>query len=264
MMQTGVSSEVVPAASLAELLTGATRHGLSVLELRAGDGHGVSASVALEADALARVLDLMRGSPVTISSYRDNGTESAHELVMLARALSASILIDGAESLAKKLSRAQQLRSEDDGIAAGNAAGSAADDAAGIAVVVRGIDAVADALAITRAGHAVSWDARPSDEQLGTQAAAMLNACGDALCQVRIAGGGPESTLHEGRGIGALMARLALAGYAGTVIIAPSSPSYHLLWEQWLGKRPGWGCGSHASDPSLVTLELPAPIGGAI
>ena len=54
-----------------------------------------------------------------------------------------------------------------------------------------------------------------------------------------------------------------LLEYGGTVIVAPSSPSYHRLWEQWLGKRPGWGCGSHASDPSLVTLELPATIGGA-
>lgn len=247
MMQTGVSSEVVPAASLAELLTGATRHGLSVLELRAGDGHGVSASLTSEAGALTHVIDLMRESPVTISSYRDNGAEKTHELGMLARALGASILIDGPGPLTERLSRAQELRSDD----------------ASVAVVVRGTDAVGDALAITRASHAVAWDARPSDEQLGTQAAAMLTACGDALKQVRIAGGGPESILHEGRGIGALMARLALAGYAGTVIIAPSSPSYHLLWEQWLGKRPGWGCGSHASDPSLVTLELPATIGGA-
>lgn len=246
-MQTGVSSEVVPAASLAELFTGATRHGLSVLELRAGDGHGVSASLISEAGALAQLIDDMRGSPVTISSYRDNGAENTRELGTLSCALGACILVDEPSVLAKRLSRAQQLRS----------------DGAGVAVVVRGCDAVRDAQIIAQAGHNVAWDAAPSDEQLGTQAAAMLTACGDALKQVRIAGGGPESTLHEGRGIGALMARLALAGYAGTVIIAPSSPSYHLLWEQWLGKRPGWGCGSHASDPSLVTLEIPATIGGA-
>lgn len=246
-MHTGVSSAVVPAASLAELVLGAARHGLSVLELRAGDGHGVSASLTSEAGALAQVVEVIGVSPVTISSYRDSGEESVAKLAALSRVLGASILVDGPSAVAERLIRAQQLR----------------DDGASVAVVVRGTDAVVDALAITGAGHAVAWDAAPSDENLGAQAAAMLTACGDALRQVCIAGGGPESSLHEGRGIGALMARLALAAYGGTVIVAPSSPSYHRLWEQWLGKRPGWGCGSHASDASLVTLELPATIGGA-
>ena len=246
-MQTGVSSAAGPGATLAELLAGATRHSLSVLELRAGDAHGVSASLTSEPGALAEVIDAMRGSPVTISSYRDNGAESTRELGALSRALGATILVDLPSPLAERLSRAEQLRR----------------DGATVAVAVRGADAAENALEIKRAGHAISWDAAPANEQLGTQAAAVLSASGDALRQVRIAGGGPESSLHEGRGIGALMARLALSGYTGTVIIAPGSPTYHLLWEQWLGKRPGWGCGSHASDPSLVTLELPATIGGA-
>lgn len=246
-MRTGVSSAVVPGASLSELTAGATRHGLSVLELRAGDGHGVSASMAAEAGALARVGGTVSGSGIAISAYRDHGLEDEHGLGALASVLCTSILIDGEGTLAARLTRAQRLRH-----------GGAA-----VAVVARGPDAASDAREIVGAGLAVAWDAAPADGQLGERSAEMLGVCGGALRQVRIAGGGPESALHEGRGIGALMARLALAGYAGTVIIAPSTPRYHLLWEQWLGRRRGWGCGSRASDPALVTLELPATSGGA-
>jgi hypothetical protein len=247
-MQTGVSSAAVPGASLAELLTGVTRHGLSVIELRAGDAHGVSAALTSRSGAVAEVVNVMRASPVTISSYRDNGDEDVRQLAVLARELGALIVIDGPAPLTERLSRAQEL----------------ARDGAGVAVVVRGARAADDALEITRAGHGVAWDASPSDENLGAQAAAVLDACGDALRRVRVAGAGPESSLHEGRGIGALMSRLALAGYAGTVIVAPSSPIYHQLWKQWLGPRDGAGRSSHSSNSSLVNLELPASIGGTI
>lgn len=245
-MHTGVSSAVAPGASLAELIAGAARHGLSVLELRAGDAHGVSPSLTADASALTLVLRTLHESAVSISSFREHGQDDARALGTLSRLLGAILLVDGPSSLVERLRRAQRLRSA----------------GATVSVVVRGLHAVRDAFEITHAECNVAWDVVPSDEGLGTQAAAMLNVSGDSLQQVCIAGGGPESTLHEGRGIGALMARLALAGFEGSVIIAPSAPRYHLLWEQWLGRRRGWGCGSHASDPSLVTLEFPATIGG--
>ena len=42
--------------------------------------------------------------------------------------------------------------------------------------------------------------------------------------------------MHEGRGVGELMARLALSGFGGMVILAPSSPRFHVAWATWLGR----------------------------
>ncbi len=67
-------------------------------------------------------------------------------------------------------------------------------------------------------------------------------------------GGGPEAAQYEGRGIGALMARLSLAGYAGTIALAPTSKAVLPVWNAWLNHGRGWGCGSKTSDPSLVQL----------
>lgn len=258
IVRTGLSSSVAREASLDELVAGATRHGLTVLELCVGGRHGVSSALAEDASALDAVIKTMASANVTVSSYREFGGERAETLGALSRGLGATVLVDAAGPLAKRLVRADDLRE----------AGARA------AVVVRGATAADDAHTTARAGHLVAWDAAPSDEHLGMQAQAVLTACvtaGDdggeratALCQVRLAGGGPESTLHEGRGIGELMARLALARYDGTVMLAPSSPTYHVLWDRWLGRHRGWGCGSHASDPSLVTLEQHVTIGGAV
>ena len=246
-MRTGLSSVVAPRASLEDLIAGAMRHGLTVLELCAGDGHGVTAAVTSEARALAAVVDTISASHVAISAYRDLGKEDEAAVGTLSGILGAPTLVDVPGTLAARLARAERLRAVE----------------VAVAVVVRGVDAIRDAQDISRAGCAVAWDAAPAEAKLGAQAAALLDACGDALCQVRVAGGGPESTLHEGRGIGELMARLALAGYAGTVILAPSSPSYHVLWDRWLGRPRGFGCGSHASDNTLVTLEQPVTSGDA-
>ena len=67
-------------------------------------------------------------------------------------------------------------------------------------------------------------------------------------------GGGPEAAQHEGRGIGALMTRLALADYRGVLTLAPSSSAVLPVWRTWLQHGRNWGCGSKTADPSLVQL----------
>lgn len=246
-MRTGLSSAVVPQASLSILVDGARRHGLPVIELRAGDRHGVSAQRTSGPAAITTVLTIIRDAHVSLSGYRDLGQEDCDALAILAHALGTSILVAMDTALHERLARADRLR----------LAG------ADVAVVVRGECAPLEARQVASRGHAIAWDAAPVEGGLGTQAAAIIDAASGLLRHVGVAGGGPESTLHEGRGIGELMARLALARYTGSVILAPSDPSYHLLWERWLARPHGWGCGSHASDATLVTLDQPAPIGGA-
>lgn len=74
------------------------------------------------------------------------------------------------------------------------------------------------------------------------------------LDYITLRGGGPEGAQFEGRGIGAMMARLALMNYRGVLTLAPSSDAVLPVWRVWLGRGRNWGCGSKAADPSLVQL----------
>ena len=71
---------------------------------------------------------------------------------------------------------------------------------------------------------------------------------------ITLRGGGPEAAQHEGRGVGTLMARLALSGYQGILAIAPSSTAVLPVWRAWLHHGKNWGCGSKRADYSLVQL----------
>jgi hypothetical protein len=97
---------------------------------------------------------------------------------------------------------------------------------------------------------------------LGDRVARLLDLFGRRLSHIRLLGGGPEAALHEGGGIGEVMGRLALSGYAGTMVLAPSSDRYRVAWQTWLGRRGGWGCGSRVSHPSLVQLSSTGAMGG--
>ena len=77
---------------------------------------------------------------------------------------------------------------------------------------------------------------------------------GELPSHIMLRGGGPEAAQFEGRGIGTLMARLTVAGYAGTLIIAPSARAVLPVWNTWLMLRSNWGCGSKTADSSLVSL----------
>lgn len=234
-MRLGLCSGADADAPLAALLEAGERRGLAALELRQGDGHGVTPDDP-DAAAFRAVQAAERGVPVT--GFRLVGSGSAPEaLAHLSRALNAPILVDGPGDVAARA----------------DLAGALVELGARAALVVRGPDAVAQARAADPALE-LAWDADPSAVALGSQAAALLDAVGGRLRHVRLHGGGPEAALQEGRGVGETMGRLALAGYDGTLALTPSSPRYRVVWQAWLGRRGGWGCGSKTADPDLVTL----------
>jgi hypothetical protein len=87
-----------------------------------------------------------------------------------------------------------------------------------------------------------------------SDALAALLSLHPALDYITLRGGGPGGAQFEGRGIGAMMARLARMNYRGVLALAPSSEAVLPVWRVWLGRGRNWGCGSKAADPSLVQL----------
>ncbi len=232
-MRLGLCSGASPEASLDELLQAAGRRGFAVVELRDGDAHGVD-SVGPPPAVAARAV----AEGVEIAGYRVTAPTEPRRLARIAAQIAAPILYDGAVGVGERLEFALRLASE--GVPTG--------------FVIRSGETTADVRAAHDAGLDLAWEADPRDGPLGPGVARLLDEFGDGLRHIRLHGGGPEAGLQEGQGVGEMTARLALAGYQGTVVVTPSSPRYHIAWQSWLGRRGGWGCGSKAADPTLVTL----------
>jgi hypothetical protein len=126
-----------------------------------------------------------------------------------------------------------------------------------VAVVVRGPETLEQARAVRDEGLVLAWDVDPESDAPGPTVGALLDEVGPRLRSIRLHGGGPEAALHEGRGIGEMAGRLALAGYDGTVILTPTSTRYRIAWQAWLGRRGGWGCGGKTAHPELAALAEP-------
>ena len=77
---------------------------------------------------------------------------------------------------------------------------------------------------------------------------------GELPSHITLHGAGPEAARYEGRGIGSLMTRLSLAAWQGVLVLAPTGRAVLPVWNAWLNHGRSWGCGSHKSDPSLVTI----------
>ena len=243
-MIVGLSSAAAPDASLDELLEACARRGLPAVELRPGDAHGVHSAEGTAAGLVASRAAALAG--VTISGYRVFDADEEASLVSFGRALGAPFIVSLPRAMSARLDAAERL----------------AVAGADVLIAIGSEDTEYEArLAVSR-GLRLAWDADPGRESLGDRAASLLDVAGPALRSILMLGGGPETVLHEGRGVGELMARLALAGYDGTFMLAPSSPRFRVAWEKWLGRRGGWGCGSKASDPSLVQLDT--IIGGGV
>lgn len=243
-MLLGLSSAAAPDATLDVLLAAAERRGLAVLELRDGDAHGV---VPGDGGASARAaVELAAAAKVALSGYRS--ARVAHDLALarLSYALGAPVILDGRDDVATRIDRARQM------VAAGG----------DVAVVVRGDSVVGDAALIAAAGLALAWDANPTSGPLGATAESLLQRYPRKLRHIRLVGGGPEIEMQHGKGVGELMRQLALARYAGTLILAPSTPGFRVAWRNWLGYRRGWGCGSKTTGSSLVHLNDQATAGG--
>jgi hypothetical protein len=227
-MRLGISAAADRSASATELLDVCRRRGMAALELNAADGDGRDDEVVRAAAA-----------DVTVSIACD---ALSPWLVAQARAAGVTLILDGPDDVSGRIVDAMQLRAQ--GVAA--------------LPVMRGpADTWLDD--VVRAGIAFAWQIDDGCDDAAGDCARILRHAG-LLAYVRLVGGGPETALQEGRGIGAVMRQLALSGFAGPLILTPSSPRYRLAWARWLGRRGGWGCGGKTGD--AATLRL-APEGSA-
>lgn len=243
-MRLALCSSAAPDATLSGLFEACARRGLAALELREGDAHGLNPECEEIADCLASGSARIVGVPIV--GYRT--LRPGHDLWLgrLSRALGVPILLDAPTSVRSRLDRAAGI----------------SEVAGRVAIVVRGEDSLSDAEVAASEGVDLAWDADPAQGNLGDRVGRLLDRFGGRLRYVRLLGGGPEATLHGGEGIGDVMGRLALSGYAGTVALAPSSDRYRVAWQTWLGRRGGRGCGSRVSDPSPVQLSSDSGMGG--
>ena len=234
-MRLGLSSAAAPEAGAEDLVTACAARGLSALELRDGDGHGIAAHD--QPVALTDLLALAAGANVDIAGYRTADSRAAVSLARLSNALCTAIIVADECDHAKRVDRARAII-----------------DAGGRALVSVSGDVTVWHTALAASGLDYAWEVDAASGDVSEAAAMVLGQPG--LRYIRFIGGGPEASLQEGRGIGTLMGRLALAAYAGPVILTPSSTRYRVAWETWLGRRGGWGCGSRSSAPELVHLPV--------
>ena len=128
--------------------------------------------------------------------------------------------------------------------------------AGGRLCVTHGTDAeeaagLADAIATSGASRVkTAWEVRPSAEAL-SDAAAVLLVGADTLSYIRLRGGGPELSSHDGTGLGELLRTVALARYAGTLALTPSAEGLVGSWERWLTRTGKTGCGSARRDEDM-------------
>ena len=233
--------------TLDELISACRRRGLAGIELVAGHAHGVDTTLdPAELGAIRQRLEA-GGAPVVV--FRTPPAGAFHpNAARLSSALGAPVIAspEGEDGIPADalLSAAAAYAAEGGTLLVAH--GSEPDEVGRLRRVIERAPAGVLGLA---------WEVDPAAGTITGRVAAVLEAAGPHLRYVRLLGGGPESAQHEGRGIGPLMAHLALAGYGGPLALAPSTPRYRTAWSRWLGRGGGWGCGSKAADPSLVRLE---------
>lgn len=246
LMRLGLSSAAAVAATFTELAAACSLRGLSAVELRTGDSHGIELDTDWSAAAAAAVA-AAAAAGVSIAGFRsDDPSAEPGQLARLSAALGCCIIVADEGASADRMDRARRIRGQ-----------------GGHALVLARGPAVEWHDAIRAAGEDYGWEVDASCTDIAADADLVLGVGEPAVRYIRFIGGGPEASLQEGRGIGTLMGRLALAGYAGPIILSPSSPRYRVAWESWLGRRGGWGCGSKAADPVLVRLPARTATGGA-
>lgn len=261
-MRLGLSSAAAPSATLDELLAAGARRGLGSLELVEGHGHGVGPGRTDPGEAV-EVARRAAGVGVPIAGYRvcdcpdDCDAEALASLAAFACALDTPILLP----MAARNEVAGGQGAARWAVLAGVVATLRGQRIHVLPVLPAGAAAVAAADALAPKPNVpggppvpVAWDADPAAGDLAEIGSALVARTDVRLELVSLRGGGPESAEQEGRGVGSLMTRLALSGFDGTVSLSPSSARYRVIWDAWLGRRGGWGCGSKSEDRTLVSL----------
>lgn len=237
-MTLGLSSAAAPDLSAEVLIAACRARGMHAIELRCGDAHGAS-SVA---DAV-RVRDIAARAGVAVVGLMTGSTEvdaprSVCFTADVARLASLSLVFDS-PVIVNHGSITQRIM----------LAGSIV-NAGGDALPL--VHCVLDAHMAVESGRSYAWHVDPAHTDICEMLLDLPDA-GVSLGYIGFSGGGPESPLNDGRGVGTFMARLALTGYRGALILSPSSHQYRVIWRTWLGRR-GWGCGSR-TDADLVVLD---------
>jgi hypothetical protein len=238
-MQLSLSSAAVADLPLVALLAGCQRRGLSGFELVL-DAHDVQTVDTEES------LRTSRGCGVSLVGLlcpRPAG-EHAGRAVGLAARLAVPLVLPAAEFSPVDLGELLKLAMAGDGrilLLHGTDPGAAFR-----------LRRVVEALPPGTAG--LAWQVDPKSDDRN-EAPMVLQAAGPRLEYVRLLGGGPESALQTGMGVGSLMARLTLSRFSGPLVLTPSTPGYQHAWRSWLGTPGGWGCGSKQSDLSLVSIR---------
>jgi sugar phosphate isomerase/epimerase len=240
-MRLSLSSAAAPDASFHELLEVCARRGLTGLELEVGHGHGLDVSPGW-ADRATVARDAAAATGIRIAGLRLSPADleaDPGDLAALSLSLGAPLLVPAAA-----------VESAPRGITSGLVRVILPSGPAAIEAFDRLDRGVRPAARL-----ALALDVDPTIGDGATFAAEVLDRSGGRLRHIRLNGSGPEAVMHEGRGIGALLARLALSGFDGTLALAPSSSRYSVIWSAWLGRRGGWGCGSKTADRELVALS---------
>jgi hypothetical protein len=243
-----LSTAAAPDLALAELFDACARRGLAALELVAGDQHGVGPE--LDHREILEIAAEAAAHNVAIAAYRARGLweAAAPETVRMAFGLNAPVIV--------------MLDPAEDDIAAAIYVARRYAVVGATVLLEHGsnLDEVEElkklSVELPQGTIGLAWDADPATGDLDQAAPAVIAAAGPLLRHLRLRGGGPEAMQLEGQGIGALMGRLTLAHYTGTLAITPSTNRYLFAWSAWLGRgRGGWGCGSKQADDSLVRLH---------
>ena len=236
-MRLGLSTDAAPGASADEIIAACARRGLAAVEVTLAGGSAGSAECA------AAITAACRGSDVQPAGLLSTEPLNAADGARLSLDSGAPRIIGGSDELHVRIDRALRVLNH-----GGNAL-----------VLVTG-PADQWLAAVDTATVGVAWQVDATCIDPAADAARLLQRRG-RLVYVRLVGGGPETAMQEGRGIGALMRQLTLAGYTGPLILAPSSSRYHVAWSAWLGRRGGWGCGSKAPPP--LPLQMAAATSNA-
>lgn len=240
-MRLGLSSAAAPEASLAQLVEVCERRGLRALELVDGHGHGIAARNAVLPDC-----DGLANGAVEISAYRVGADTDPRLLADLSHHLGAAIVLARSDRPEDHVAHAHSI------VELGGRA----------SILVSGADAASGAERLAAIDVQLCWEVNPAAVPVSAESMRALLRQKENLHSVRLLGGGPESSMHEGRGVDTLLRELAMAAWQGTLILAPGSTRYRVAWENWLGRRGGWGCGSAGETKRTMPLAIVQNAGG--
>jgi sugar phosphate isomerase/epimerase len=236
----GLSSAAAPGLPLPDLLAGCGRRGLGELELVTGTGAGPG-----DPDSIAAVVAAATDVGIRVAALAHDGPD-AEAAVRTGARLGIPTVLRVADHPPVELCRLVRVAVE----AGGRVLLMHGTEPRVVRLLRRAVDRLATGAA------ALAWEIDPATADPAAVPAVLRHA-GPRLEYVRFRGGGPETAAQTGLGVGALVARLALARYGGPLVLAPSTSRALGAWRLWLGRAGGWGCGSRQSEPRLVVLTTP-------